>query len=304
MVIPEGDWFCPDCNHKSLVSTLEDKLSELDVLLKKTEAERRRKERLAFINKGLSRALPTQSPTKKAVTKKEMTSESSSSESDSEDEPELMMRRCRTVAPKYNTEEYDQLIKKALGEDLKHKLITAAPVISEESEEEDSEEEDKEKVSPGKPRAGQGKGKDIDNYSEEESDEEKEDKAEKPPPIKMKINTKMKGKGKKKKRRLADLSDSDQSGDGDSGSDFAVSDAPPTESEFEPGSEEESDDSMARGRRGKGGKRGRGGEGTRRSTRNRRTKSDDDFVVDGSEDSEDYRPKKRSKWSESEMSDR
>merc|ERR1712029_823056 len=59
MVIPEGDWFCPDCNHKKLLSSLTDKLSELDTLLKKTEAERRRKERLAFINKSLSKTLPS-----------------------------------------------------------------------------------------------------------------------------------------------------------------------------------------------------------------------------------------------------
>ena len=75
MVIPEGDWyvctfyvcnkkyfghllsyrFCPACNHKSLLSELGSKLDELDVLLKKTEAERRRKERLAFVNKSLSK---------------------------------------------------------------------------------------------------------------------------------------------------------------------------------------------------------------------------------------------------------
>ena len=75
MVIPEGDWyvwtfyvcnkkyfrhllssrFCPACNHKSLLSELGSKLDELDILLKKTEAERRRKERLAFVNKSLSK---------------------------------------------------------------------------------------------------------------------------------------------------------------------------------------------------------------------------------------------------------
>merc|ERR1719150_2278955 len=59
MAVPEGDWFCPACNHKKLLSSLTDKLTELDSLLKKTEAERRRKERLAFINKGLSKTLPT-----------------------------------------------------------------------------------------------------------------------------------------------------------------------------------------------------------------------------------------------------
>ena len=60
--------FCPACNHKSLLTSLTDKLGELDVLLKKTEAERRRKERLAFVNKSLSKALPT-SPKKAAVRK-------------------------------------------------------------------------------------------------------------------------------------------------------------------------------------------------------------------------------------------
>jgi len=57
MVIPEGDWFCPPCNHKSLVSSLGSKLEELDVLLKKTEAERRRKERLAFVNQSLAKSV-------------------------------------------------------------------------------------------------------------------------------------------------------------------------------------------------------------------------------------------------------
>ena len=38
-----------------MLSELGSKLDELDVLLKKTEAERRRKERLAFVNKSLSK---------------------------------------------------------------------------------------------------------------------------------------------------------------------------------------------------------------------------------------------------------
>lgn len=49
--------FCPPCNHKSLVSSLGSKLEELDVLLKKTEAERRRKERLAFVNQSLAKSV-------------------------------------------------------------------------------------------------------------------------------------------------------------------------------------------------------------------------------------------------------
>jgi hypothetical protein len=49
--------FCPGCNHKSLLSELGEKLGELDILLKKTEAERRRKERLAFVNQSLSKCV-------------------------------------------------------------------------------------------------------------------------------------------------------------------------------------------------------------------------------------------------------
>ena len=113
----QGDWFCPDCNHKKLLSSLTDKLSELDTLLKKTEAERRRKERLAFINKSLSKTLPSAQKSEVANKKEPAISsdeESESSDTDSEDEV-LLPRKCRTKNPvKYNTEEYDQLMNKAL----------------------------------------------------------------------------------------------------------------------------------------------------------------------------------------------
>ena len=303
MVIPEGDWFCPACNHKKLLTSLTDKLSELDVLLKKTEAERRRKERLAFIQKGLSKSLPTAQ--KKDSEKKEpdFSSDDSSSDTDSEDE-QLLPRKCRTKNPvSYNTEEYDQMMNKALSGDLKYQKKDAAPpAISDESEDEESERE-AEKASPGKPKPGQGKGKNIDNQSEEsESSEESDDSdtGKKPKPIKMNIN-KMKG-GKKKRKRLTNLNASDESGDGDSGSDFRLSDEVSEEDEFiDDGSDSGSEEYNYRGK-----KKGRGGgEPSRRSTRSRRNRLDDDFVVDGS-DSEDYAPKKKkSKWaSDSEESER
>merc|ERR1719412_738996 len=145
MVIPEGAWFCPDCNHKTLLSALTDKLSELDSLLKKTEAERRRKERLAFINKSLSKTLPT-TQKKESNKKYESSSDDSSSETDSEDDI-LLPRKCRTKNPvNYNTEEFDQIMNKALSSDLKYQRKQVPPAISEESdddeEEESGEEED------------------------------------------------------------------------------------------------------------------------------------------------------------------
>ena len=301
MAVPEGDWFCPACNHKKLLSSLTDKLTELDSLLKKTEAERRRKERLAFINKGLSKTLPTAQ--KKESSQKEAnysSDDESSSDTDSEDEV-LLPRKCRTKNPvKYNTEEYDQLMNNALGKDVKYQMKDApAPAISDESEEEEESENEDEKASPGKPRSGQGKGKNIDNCSDE-SEEESEDNRKKPKPIKMNIN-KMKG-GKKKRKKLTNLNASDESDDGDSGSDFKLSDEVSEEEEFiDDGSNSDSDVPLSkRGKKGRG-----GGAPSRRSTRARRSRLDDDFVVDGS-DSEDYAPKKkRSKWaSESEESER
>ena len=296
MVIPEGDWFCPACNHKKLLTSLTEKLTELDGLLKKTEAERRRKERLAFIQKGLNKNLPSAQKQKEASKKEpEFTSDESSSDTDSDDE-ELLPRRCRTKNPiKYNTEEYDSMMNKALQGDIKYQVKDAPPpAISDESEEESEEEEEDEteKASPGKPRAGQGKGKNMDNCSDESEEESDESAKKKPKPIKMNIN-KMKG-GKKKKKRLTTLEGSDESGDGDSGSDFKLSDEVSEADEFiDDFDGSDSDD--YRGKKRKGGRGGRG-EPSRRSTRARRNRLDDDFVVDGS-GSEDYAPKKKkSKW--------
>ena len=293
MVIPEGDWFCPACNHKKLLTSLTEKLTELDGLLKKTEAERRRKERLAFIQKGLSKTLPSAQKQKEASKKEpEYTSDESSSDTDSEDEV-LLPRRCRTKNPiKYNTEEYDSMMNKALQGDIKYQVKDAPPpAISDESEEE-SEEDESEKASPGKPRAGQGKGKSIDNCSDESEEESDASAEKKPKPIKMSIN-KMKG-GKKKKKRLNALDGSDESGDGDSGSDFKLSDELSEEDDFI-NDLDGSDSDDYRGKKRKGGRGGRG-EPSRRSTRARRNRLDDDFVNDGS-DSEDYAPKKKkSKW--------
>ena len=51
------------------MSALEERLGELDQLVKKADAERRRRERLEFVNKSLNKALPT-TPSKKPVPKK------------------------------------------------------------------------------------------------------------------------------------------------------------------------------------------------------------------------------------------
>uniref|UniRef100_UPI00358E390C remodeling and spacing factor 1-like isoform X1 n=2 Tax=Myxine glutinosa TaxID=7769 RepID=UPI00358E390C len=45
MLIPDGEWFCPPCQHQKLCERLQDELTKLDALLKKRERAERRKEK-------------------------------------------------------------------------------------------------------------------------------------------------------------------------------------------------------------------------------------------------------------------
>ncbi|XP_008280693.1 remodeling and spacing factor 1 isoform X2 [Stegastes partitus] len=49
MIIPDGEWFCPPCQHKQLCDKLEEQLQNLDAALKKKERAERRKERLIYV---------------------------------------------------------------------------------------------------------------------------------------------------------------------------------------------------------------------------------------------------------------
>ncbi|KAK2828400.1 hypothetical protein Q5P01_019434 [Channa striata] len=49
MIIPDGEWFCPPCQHKQLCDKLEEQLKNLDAALKKKERAERRKERLIYV---------------------------------------------------------------------------------------------------------------------------------------------------------------------------------------------------------------------------------------------------------------
>lgn len=58
MLIPEGDWFCPPCQHVSLVNKLRDSLKTFDQITKKRENEILRKKRLAFVGISMDNVLP------------------------------------------------------------------------------------------------------------------------------------------------------------------------------------------------------------------------------------------------------
>ncbi|KAJ1120081.1 hypothetical protein NDU88_008258, partial [Pleurodeles waltl] len=60
MIIPDGEWYCPPCQHKLLCEKLEEQLQNLDVVLKKKERAERRKERLVYVGISLENIIPTQ----------------------------------------------------------------------------------------------------------------------------------------------------------------------------------------------------------------------------------------------------
>ncbi|CAH1244877.1 RSF1 [Branchiostoma lanceolatum] len=62
MMIPDGDWFCPSCEHVQLVSKLREALAEVDQELKKKKRAERRKERLTYVGISLENVIPEPNP--------------------------------------------------------------------------------------------------------------------------------------------------------------------------------------------------------------------------------------------------
>ncbi|XP_055003908.1 remodeling and spacing factor 1 isoform X2 [Boleophthalmus pectinirostris] len=58
MLVPEGEWFCPPCQHKQLCERLEEQLTTLDCALKRQELADRRRERLVYVGISLENIIP------------------------------------------------------------------------------------------------------------------------------------------------------------------------------------------------------------------------------------------------------
>ncbi|KAJ8798330.1 hypothetical protein J1605_001455 [Eschrichtius robustus] len=67
MIIPDGEWFCPPCQHKLLCEKLEEQLQDLDVALKKKERAERRKERLVYVGISIENIIPPQMDIRKLL---------------------------------------------------------------------------------------------------------------------------------------------------------------------------------------------------------------------------------------------
>lgn len=119
LVIPEGEWFCPPCQHIHLIEALKLELVEYDKKANRLEMEERRKERLAYVGISLDNVLPSKDQKKKqedepTVESSESSSSSESgSTSDDSDEPIYQLRQ-RRQAHSYRFNDYDELINSAI----------------------------------------------------------------------------------------------------------------------------------------------------------------------------------------------
>lgn len=140
MLIPEGDWYCPPCQHKSLVTKLQESLKTYDCLTKKHENEVLRKKRLAFVGISLENVLQkdeaggtggTRSRRESRGSSDESSGAGSSSESSSggsgsdESEPVYQLRE-RRCANTYKFNEYDDMINAAIGDEVESVRVSGS----------------------------------------------------------------------------------------------------------------------------------------------------------------------------------
>ncbi|KRT80721.1 PHD finger motif containing protein [Oryctes borbonicus] len=300
-IIPEGDWFCPPCQHNTLVKQLEEKLAEFDKKMAKREIEVRRKERLAYVGISLANVLPVKDTEEKRKKKEkseeedledeesesEQSSSSETSSSSDSDEPIYQLRQ-RRQAHSYRFNDYDELINSAIQDEME--AVKGA--------------------------GNQGRGKDISTIvnAEKEQVESGQPELEPPPPVvpvetkelppavvppehhdsdEDKVKPVKKFLGRKKHRKLNSL-------------DVSSGDDPDSDEDFKGSSSDEEDDDdfeedlgsdtseVYSSRRRKG--------PIRRSTRARTSRYDKDFINDDTEEDEEEIPRKkksRSVWNES-----
>lgn len=215
MIIPDGEWFCPPCQHKLLCEKLEEQLQDLDVALKKKERAERRKERLVYVGISIENIIPPQEP--------DFSEDHEEKKKDSKKSKVNLLERRSTRTRKcisYRFDEFDEAIDEAIEDDIK--------------------EADGGGVGRGKDISTitGHRGKDISTILDEERKENKRPQ-------------RAAAARRKKRRRLNDL-DSDSNLDEEESEDefkisdgsqdeFVVSDENPDESEEDPPSNDDSD---------------------------------------------------------------
>ncbi|XP_076590971.1 remodeling and spacing factor 1 [Chaetodon auriga] len=110
MLIPDGEWFCPPCQHKLLCEKLEEQLENLDSALKKRERAERRRERLVYVGISVENIIPEGD---------EEEEEKSAKKKDSKKSKNLGRRSTRTRKHiSYRFDDFDDAIDEAIEEDI------------------------------------------------------------------------------------------------------------------------------------------------------------------------------------------
>ncbi|XP_061538599.1 remodeling and spacing factor 1 isoform X2 [Phycodurus eques] len=108
MLIPDGEWFCPPCQHKLLCERLEEQLLNLDSALKKRERAERRRERLVYVGISVENIIPGDEEDEKMAKKK-----------DDKKSKNLGRRSTRTRKHiSYRFDDFDDAIDEAIEEDV------------------------------------------------------------------------------------------------------------------------------------------------------------------------------------------
>uniref|UniRef100_A0A0K8SBU0 PHD-type domain-containing protein n=1 Tax=Lygus hesperus TaxID=30085 RepID=A0A0K8SBU0_LYGHE len=315
MLIPEGDWHCPPCQHVALVKQLKDVLRTFEKNTKRRENEELRRKRLAYVGISLANVLPDGGS---KVNKKEKkfhaadsssggrsrsSSEDSESESseDSEEEPVYQLRQRRSAVQNYRFNDYDQLIDSAIQDEMvaagsvvpgfAAPAVLGPPVESAVAEDgsvapAENGEIVESKVE-GEDQATAEGGDDVEVKDKEDEEEEGDISKGWRPPVVPKRPT-MPFVGRKKPKKLCNL-DVESDDQNDSDEDFKGSSSEEEEEDFSGGSDESGDWKRR--------------QPLRRSGRARQSRVDRDFINDS--DSDDYGKKKKKKkqvWDESSSS--
>ncbi|XP_026105225.1 remodeling and spacing factor 1-like [Carassius auratus] len=111
MIIPDGEWFCPPCQHKLLCERLEEQLQNLDTALKKKERAERRRERLVYVGISVENIISTpDGDGEDSLTEKKK---------DAKKTKNLGRRSTRTrKSISYRFDDFDEAIDEAIEEDI------------------------------------------------------------------------------------------------------------------------------------------------------------------------------------------
>ncbi|XP_076846927.1 remodeling and spacing factor 1 [Brachyhypopomus gauderio] len=113
MIIPDGEWFCPPCQHKLLCERLEEQLQNLDTALKKRERAERRRERLVYVGISVENIIPNPyaDPEDGKQEKKKDAKKNKSMERRS-------TRKRKSIS--YRFDDFDEAIDEAIEEDVQN----------------------------------------------------------------------------------------------------------------------------------------------------------------------------------------